>query len=145
MAAEYANMVTVCSVATLLFLGGWHPVLPSMLGGNFIASLLFIGSGAIMIFHGLQPARKWDKFTFPVFGVIFILIGLVFLIPQVQLILMPVFWFCAKVLFLLFVFIWIRGTLPRFRHDQLMRFAWLFLFPVALVNLLVTAFLVALF
>ena len=143
--AEYANMVTVCSVATLLFLGGWLPILPNMLGGNFIAALLFLGAGAIMIFHGLQPARKWDKYTFPVFGAIFILIGLVFLIPAVQTILMPVFWFCAKVLFLLFIFIWIRGTLPRFRYDQLMRFAWLFMFPVALINLLVTAFLVALF
>ena len=143
--AEYANMVTVCSVATLLFLGGWHPVLPNILGGNYVASLLHIGAGIICIFHGLQPARKWDKFTLPVFGVIFILIGLVFLIPAVQVILMPVFWFCAKVLLLLFIFIWIRGTLPRFRYDQLMRFAWLFMFPVALLNLLVTAFLVALF
>jgi NADH-quinone oxidoreductase subunit H len=143
--AEFANMCTVCSVATLLFLGGWQPLLPAMLGGNFIASFLFLGAGAIMIFHGLQPARKWDKFTFPAFGLLFILVGLVFLIPIVQTILMPVFWFCAKVLFLLFVFMWIRGTLPRFRYDQLMRFAWLFMFPVALLNLLVTAFLVALF
>jgi len=144
--AEYANMVTVCSVATLLFLGGWHPVIPDMLGGNYVASLLHLGAGAICLYHGLlQPARKWDKYTLPVFGVIFILIGLVFLIPIVQTILMPVFWFCAKVLFLLFIFIWIRGTLPRFRYDQLMRFAWLFMFPVALVNLLVTALMVALF
>jgi NADH-quinone oxidoreductase subunit H len=42
------------------------------------------------------------------------------------------------------VFIWIRGTLPRFRYDQLMSFAWKFLFPVAMLNLLVTGFLVAL-
>jgi NADH-quinone oxidoreductase subunit H len=46
-------------------------------------------------------------------------------------------------LFLVFLFIWIRCTLPRFRYDQLMRFAWTFLFPVAVANLLVTAFLVA--
>ena len=143
--AEYANMVTVCSVATLLFLGGWHPLLPNMLGGNYIATLLFVISGAIMVFHGLQPARKWDKYTFPAFGILFIGIGLFFAIPAVQTILMPVFWFCAKVLFLLFIFIWIRGTLPRFRYDQLMRFAWLFMFPVALANLLITALLVALF
>ena len=50
----------------------------------------------------------------------------------------------AKAGFLLFVFIWVRGTLPRFRYDQLMRFAWTFLFPVALLNLLVTGLLVAL-
>ncbi len=45
---------------------------------------------------------------------------------------------------LLFLFIWVRGTLPRFRYDQLMRFAWKFLFPVAVVNLLITGLLVAL-
>ena len=142
--AEYANMVTVCSIATLLFLGGWHPILPTSFGSNYFASLLFFGAGGIMIFHGLQPARKWDKYTFPAFGVLFLLVGAVFLIPIVQTILMPVCWFTAKVLFLLFIFIWIRGTLPRFRYDQLMRFAWLFMFPVALANLLITALMVAL-
>ena len=41
------------------------------------------------------------------------------------------------------MFIWVRGTLPRFRYDQLMGFTWKFLFPVAMLNLLVTGFLVA--
>lgn len=141
--AEYANMVTVCSVATLLFLGGWQPILPQAIGSDYIASLLFFAAGAMCIFHGLQPARKWDRYTLPAFGVIFLVLGAVFLIPMVQSILMPVFWFSAKVLGLLFVFIWIRGTLPRFRYDQLMKFAWLFMFPVALLNLLITALLVA--
>jgi NADH-quinone oxidoreductase subunit H len=45
---------------------------------------------------------------------------------------------------LLFVFIWVRGTLPRFRYDQLMRFAWIVLFPLAMLNLLVTGLAVAL-
>ena len=56
---------------------------------------------------------------------------------------MPLFWFAGKAGFLLFVFMWIRGTLPRFRYDQLMGFAWKFLFPAALLNLLLTALLVA--
>ena len=46
---------------------------------------------------------------------------------------------CAKIGVILFLFIWVRGTLPRFRYDQLMSFAWKFMFPVALVNLLITA------
>ena len=92
--AEYANMITVACLATLLFLGGWHG---------------------------------------PIWG-----------LTWMQAVL-PVFWFLAKVFCFLFLYIWIRGTLPRFRYDQLMGFAWKSLFPVAVVNLLVTAFMVALF
>ena len=92
--AEYANMITVACLATLLFLGGW--------GG-------------------------------PIFG------------PPVLQAILPTFWFVAKVFVFLFVYIWVRGTLPRFRYDQLMAFGWKFLFPLAVANLVVTALLVALF
>ncbi len=50
----------------------------------------------------------------------------------------PIVWFLGKVLCLCFIFIWIRGTLPRFRYDQLMRFGWQVLIPLALLNLLIT-------
>ncbi len=142
--AEYANMCTVCSVATLLYLGGWHPIVVPVIG-DWIPALVHIGAGLICLYHGIvQPARKWDNITLPVFGVLFIGAGLFLCIPMMQELLAPIFWFTAKVLILLFVFIWVRATLPRFRYDQLMRFAWLFLFPAALVNLLITGFLVAL-
>jgi NADH-quinone oxidoreductase subunit H len=53
-------------------------------------------------------------------------------------------WFVLKLLGVLFVFIWMRTTLPRLRYDQLMRFGWKVLLPVATLNALVTAFLVVL-
>jgi NADH-quinone oxidoreductase subunit H len=142
--AEYANMVTVTAVATLLFLGGWHPPFPAEYGSKYIPTLLFAASGAIALYHGLNPARPFDRITLPVTAVVFFGIAAVFLIPVLQPILLPLFWFVAKTGGLLFLFIWIRGTLPRFRYDQLMRFAWTFLFPAALLNLLVTGLLVAL-
>jgi NADH-quinone oxidoreductase subunit H len=91
--AEYANMITVACLATLLFLGGWH----GPIGGP----------------------------------------------PLLQAVL-PVFWFVAKVVAFLFIYIWVRGTLPRFRYDQLMAFGWKFLLPLAIANLIVTALVVAL-
>ena len=49
-------------------------------------------------------------------------------------------WFLAKVFALLFFYIWMRWTLPRYRYDQLMEFGWKWLLPAAVVNLLVTAY-----
>ncbi len=48
-------------------------------------------------------------------------------------------WFFSKLMLSIFVFIWLRGTLPRLRQDQLMNFAWKFVLPLTLVNLLVAA------
>jgi NADH-quinone oxidoreductase subunit H len=53
-------------------------------------------------------------------------------------------WFFIKTLLLVFVFIWIRGTYPRMRYDHVMKFGWKFLFPAAILNLVITALVVAL-
>jgi len=90
--AEYANMVTVACLATLMFFGGW-------LG--------------------------------PVFG------------PQILQMILPVIWFCLKVFFFMFLYVWVRWTLPRFRYDQLMAFGWKVLLPLAVANIVVTALIVA--
>jgi len=54
-------------------------------------------------------------------------------------ILPPVIWFLIKIFFFIFFFIWIRATFPRFRYDQLMKFGWKVLFPLALLNVMLTA------
>ncbi len=71
--------------------------------------------------------------------------GIIFTItshPWVELI--GVFWFLVKVAFFLFMYIWVRATLPRIRYDQLMWFGWRVLLPAAVVNMLVTALYVSL-
>jgi NADH-quinone oxidoreductase subunit H len=52
----------------------------------------------------------------------------------------PILWFLVKVAILVFFFIWVRATMPRFRYDQLMSFGWKVLTPLAIVNLIITAF-----
>ena len=56
----------------------------------------------------------------------------------------PVVWFILKVFLFMFFYIWLRATFPRFRYDQLMAFGWKVLFPLALLNTMVTAALVML-
>src|SRR5207245_495290 len=122
--AEYANMLTVSCVAAVLFLGGWQPLWPVTYGSNFAPAAVFAASAALCFYHGLHPARRRDRVTLPVFGIVFLAIAAGLLLPRAQAVFVPLFWFLSKVGFLLFTFIWIRGTLPRFRYDQLMRFAW---------------------
>jgi len=92
--AEYANMIMVGCVATVLFLGGWTSPFGDLLpewGGVVVQALL------------------------------------------------PVFWFVVKVFCFLFLYVWVRGTLPRFRYDQLMRFGWRFLLPLSIANIIATS------
>lgn len=82
---EYANMILISAMATILFLGGWLPPFE---------------------FLGFIP------------GII---------------------WFLLKILILLFCFIWIRATLPRYRYDQLMRLGWKVFLPLSLIWTVLTA------
>jgi NADH-quinone oxidoreductase subunit H len=141
--AEYSNMITVSALATLLFLGGWMAPWPTAYGSSLVPTFIFAVAGVTALYHGVNATRKRDKVTFPVFGIIFLVIAGVFLLPVVQSWLLPLFWFAAKTGAILFLFMWVRATLPRFRYDQLMGFTWKFLFPAAMLNLLVTSFLVA--
>ena len=92
--AEYANMITVGCVATMLFLGGWTSPLGDLLPTpqNIVVRSL-----------------------------------------------LPIFWFVLKVFSFLFLYVWVRGTLPRFRYDQLMNFGWRYLLPLAILNIVGTS------
>ncbi|HVJ07049.1 MAG TPA: NADH-quinone oxidoreductase subunit NuoH [Acidisarcina sp.] len=57
---------------------------------------------------------------------------------------LPLFWFVLKVFFFLCLYVWVRGTLPRFRYDQLMAFSWKFLVPLAIANIIGTSLWLAL-
>ena len=87
--SEYANLLTVCSIAVLMFFGGW--LVP-------------------------WPSPAW----------------------------MAPIWFSIKVGILIFFMMWTRGTLPRFRYDQLMHFGWKVLLPVALANIVLTGLVIVL-
>lgn len=52
----------------------------------------------------------------------------------------PILWFVLKVAAFVFFFMWVRATMPRFRYDQLMSFGWKFLTPLAILNLIITAY-----
>ncbi len=92
--AEYANMINVGCVATLLFLGGWTSPFGKL----------------------IEPPQN-------------ILVHALF----------PIFWFALKVFCFLFLYVWVRGTLPRFRYDQLMNFGWRILMPLAILNIVGTS------
>ncbi len=89
--AEYINMVTVSTLATTLFLGGWRAP---------------------------WPLSLWDGAN----------TGYV-----------TVLWFLAKVFIFIFLFIWLRGTLPRLRYDQFMKLGWKVLIPVSLLWIVAVA------
>jgi len=65
------------------------------------------------------------------------------IIPQLDFI-PGIIWFCIKLFIFVFFFIWQRGTFPRLRYDQIMKFGWKVLFPLTLINLLITGLIVSL-
>ena len=142
--AEYANMITVACLATVLFLGGWHPPLPESWGIQFAPVAVFGFVAAVLFVHSQSALPGKQQTSLRIFGVLAALAGAAFVLPGVRLVFSPLFWFAAKSGSFLFLYIWVRGTLPRFRYDQLMSFGWKFLFPLGLLNVLATALAIAL-
>jgi NADH-quinone oxidoreductase subunit H len=139
--AEYTSMITVSCLATIMFFGGWLSPFPdSWTFTHYLPSLLMIPFGLWVIFDGIRYENLFGRMVLPVVGAVLTIIGTgLIVLPAFNDGIQGIFWFLAKVFTFLFVYIWMRGTLPRFRYDQLMSFGWKFLLPVSIANVVLTS------
>ncbi len=118
--AEFLEAFAVCAFTVTFFLGGWHgPAVPCWIGALLLAALIATARllplpVKAVALAGLAAAGGWWHAQ-P--------------IPSWA-------WFFAKTYALVFVLVWFRGTFPRLRIDQLMGFAWKFLLPLGLINII---------
>jgi len=165
--AEYAAMIAVSSIAVTLWLGGWlrpfanihgpevaipyywPPSDPSASRGaldlafSLVPGLAFLFLGGVCFYNVRRmpkhPFFKIQTTGLAVFGALLGLIGLILFIPPVRDRVGDVFWFTAKVAAFMYLYIWYRGTFPRYRFDQLMKVGWKVLLPLGLAVLILTA------
>ncbi len=148
--AEYSAMIAVSSIAVTLWLGGWLRPFPNLLTGSTwdLVFSLFPGITflllAAMCFYNTARMPKHPLFRVQTiglagFGLVLGLIGLILFIPAVRVRVTDIFWFSAKVAAFMYLYIWYRGTFPRYRFDQLMKVGWKVLLPTGLALLILTA------
>jgi NADH-quinone oxidoreductase subunit H len=117
--AEFLEAFAISAFTVTFFLGGWDgPPVPTWVLGSILAVVVASGTrlpaAARVVGALLMAGLSWRWGGEP--------------IPSWL-------WFLAKTYFLVFVLVWLRGTFPRLRADQLMGLAWKFLLPMALVNI----------
>ena len=145
--AEYTSMITVSCLCTILFFGGWtSPFGESWIFTHYLPSVILIPFGLWVIYDGLKYETFIGRIVLPligsaVAGIGVLLLGGVAIAPlhTVNEYIQAPFWFLAKVFVFLFFYVWTRGTLPRFRYDQLMNIGWKLLLPVSIANVVFTA------
>jgi NADH-quinone oxidoreductase subunit H len=148
--AEYAAMIAVSSIAVTLWLGGWLRPFPHWLSGNawdtafsFFPALTFFVLAGMTLRTTLRmpkhPYFKIQKTGLGVFGLLLGAIGLVLLVPAVRDRVQDIYWFSIKVAAFMYLYIWYRGTFPRYRFDQLMKLGWKFMIPTGIGVLIATA------
>jgi NADH-quinone oxidoreductase subunit H len=147
--AEYTSMITVSSLCAILFFGGWNSLFPSTPFWQFthyLPSLILIPFGLWVLFDGLKYETIFGKLILPGLGAAIAGVGALFLagiwiapLHEVNEYIQSPFWLLSKIFFFLFFYVWTRGTLPRFRYDQLMNIGWKLLLPVSIANVILTA------
>ena len=148
--AEYAAMLAVSSIAVTLWLGGWLRPFPNLLSGpawdlafSLIPGLSFLVMAAGCFLGTMRMPKivqmRAQAIGLGTFGALLGLLGLVMLAPAVRDRIQDIFWFVAKVAVFMYLYIWYRGTFPRYRFDQLMKVGWKVLLPIGLGVLILTA------
>ena len=148
--AEYSAMIAVSSIAVTLWLGGWLRPFPNALHGptwdlvfSLIPGLTFLFLAGMAFYSTLRmpkhPLFRVQTIGLAGFGALLGVIGLILFIPGVRLRVQDIFWFSAKVAAFMYLYIWYRGTFPRYRFDQLMKVGWKVLLPTGLALLILTA------
>jgi len=148
--AEYAGMLAVSSIAVTLWLGGWLRPFSSALSGNtwdlafslLPALTVFVLAGICLLGAARMPKHpsfKIQTVGLAICGLFLGAVGLVLLAPAVRERVQDMYWFSVKVAFFMYLYIWYRGTFPRYRFDQLMKIGWKVLLPLSLAVLILTA------
>ena len=145
--AEYTSMITVSALCAILFFGGWNSPFPeTWTFTHYLPSLILIPFGLWVISDGLKYETIWGRLILPGLGAAIAGIGALLLagiwvepLHQANEYIQGPFWLLSKIFFFLFFYVWARGTLPRFRYDQLMNIGWKLLLPVSIANVILTA------
>ena len=146
--AEYTSMITVSCLCTIMFFGGWLSPFPaSWHFAYYLPSLILIPSGIWVMWDGIRYETIWGRIVLPGIGAVIALMGIALIVlpHAVNDYIQAPFWFLSKVFGFLFFYVWMRGTLPRLRYDQLMAFGWKLLLPVSIVNVIATSFVIIIY
>jgi NADH-quinone oxidoreductase subunit H len=161
--AEYVGVFVLSALTTVLFFGGWNsPIDPRPILDFFhvtinpaidlagmgiwllwavvlgVPLVVFLMTLVIWTFKSGWSFIKSLVVAFVLFNVIAAAVVLIWAFVSFEVV-VGLFWFMVKAFTFAFVFVWMRGTLPRVRIDQLMGFAWKWLVEISLVNAFVTA------
>jgi NADH-quinone oxidoreductase subunit H len=140
--AEYSSMITVSCLATILFFGGWLSPFPQTgmwTWTHYIPAAVFVIAGVALIIHGVRYLTILGRVVLPMLGLVLCALAVLFIRPGVPDFVQGPFWFLLKITIFIFVYVWLRGTLPRFRYDRLMTFGWKVLLPLAILNVVITS------